>query len=333
MDRIPATLPGGRGRFGTRTAAALANDIVVATLRASGLNDTMTYSFADPADMERLGMTFEAGVLPVELINPLNSAQSVMRQSIIPGLLRSVAYNQARGVSDVQLFEMGTVFSTAEGRKKPKERQKVAGVLAGSLQRAGWNTAPVQLDFFDAKGVVENLVRELALFKVRFAPLSSEEAPFLQPGRAASIVAGGTALGWVGEIHPRACEAFEAKGPVAAFELDLGALQKSRNAARPYVDVPSFPPIEIDQAFVVDEDVTAERMGQVIKSAGGKLLESVQLFDVFRDAEKVGPGKKSMAFKLVFRSPERTLTSDEVEKTVAKLQAKVQGATGAEVRG
>ena len=154
----------------------------------------------------------------------------------------------------------------------------------------------------------------------------------MQPGRAASVTAGGTALGWVGEIHPKACEAFEAKGPVAAFELDLSPLQKSRNAARPYVDVPSFPPVEIDQAFVVDEAVSAERMGQVIQSAGGKLLESVRLFDVFRDADRIGAGKKSMAFKLVFRSPERTLTSEEVEKAVAKLQTKVQGATGAEVR-
>ena len=229
MDRIPPTLPGGRGRFGTRSAAALANDVVVATLRASGLNETMTYSFADPEDMERLGMRTEEGVLPVELINPLNSAQSVMRQSILPGLLRSVAYNQARGVEDVQLFEVGTVFSTAEGRKKPKERQKVAGVLAGSLQRDGWNTSAVALDFFDAKGVVENLVRELALAKVRFAPLSSEEAPFLQPGRAASVTAGGTALGWVGEIHPKACEAFEAKGPVAAFEFgSFGAAEEPK---------------------------------------------------------------------------------------------------------
>ena len=98
------------------------------------------------------------------------------------------------------------------------------------------------------------------------------------------------------------------------------------------MDVPSFPPVEIDQAFVVDEAVSAERMGQVIQSAGGKLLESVRLFDVFRDADRIGAGKKSMAFKLVFRSPERTLTSEEVEKAVAKLQTKVQGATGAEVR-
>ena len=332
MDRIEPTLPGGRGRFGTRTDAALANDVIVATLRGSGMNETMTYSFADPADMDRLGMALPEGQLAVELINPLNSEQSVMRQSIIPGLLRSVAYNQARGVEDVQLFEIGTVFTTAEGRKKPKERQKVAGVLAGSLQKAGWNTALVALDFFDAKGVVENLVRELALAKVRFAPISADEAPYLQPGRAASIVAGGTHLGWVGEIHPRALKAFEAKGPVAAFELDLGALQKSRNDARPYVEVPSFPPMEIDQAFVVAEEVTAERMMQVISSAGGKLLESVQLFDVFRDADRIGQGKKSMAFKLVFRSPERTLTSDEVERALAKLQTKVQGATGAEIR-
>ncbi len=333
MDRIPSTLPGGRGRVGVRSAEELVADKINATLRACGLNETMTYSFAEPGDIERLRMDAEGLGLPVELMNPLNADQSVMRQSIVPGLLRSVAYNQSRGVKNVQLYEIGMVFGTAEGRKKPKERRKVAGVMAGAMNEAGWNQASVAFDFFDGKGVLESLARELALPKLRFKALSAEDAPHLQPGRAAEMLSGGTVIGWVGEIHPLAADAFEATAPVVAFELDVAALVKSAQASRPYVDVPTFPAVSVDAAFVVAEDVTHERMAQCMVSAGGKLLESVQLFDVYRDEARVGAGKKSMAYALTYRAPDRTLTSEEVEKAHARLVQKVSAATGAEIRG
>ena len=335
MDLIPSTLPGGRGRFAVKTAdqkrIALLND----ALRASGMNETMTYSFADPKDLEKLRMDAEKLGLgqPVELINPMSVDQSVMRQSIIPGLLRSVSYNQNRGVKNVQLYEMGVVFAAAEGRKKPKERTKVAGVLAGAFGDKQWNNEPAPFDFFDGKGVVENICRELAVAKLRFKALSADEAPHLQPGRAAEVVAGGTVLGWLGEIHPLAVQAFDAEAPVVAFELDLDALLKSARPARDYVDVPAFPAVAMDVAFVVDEDVTCERLMQCMTSAAGKMLESATLFDVYRDEQRVGKGKKSMAFKLMYRVPDRTLTSEEVEKTHAKMLKKVAGATGAEIRG
>ena len=127
MDRIGSTLPGGRGRVGVRTEEQRIASLVNDTLRACGMNETMTYSFAEPSDIERLRMKADDLGDAVELLNPLNADQSVMRQSIVPGLLRSVAYNQSRGVKNVQLYEIGTVFFAAEGRKKPKERQKVAG--------------------------------------------------------------------------------------------------------------------------------------------------------------------------------------------------------------
>ena len=333
MDRIPSTLPGGRGRVGVRSDEELVVDKINATLRACGLNETMTYSFAEPSDVERLRMDAESLGLPVELMNPLNADQSVMRQSIIPGLLRSVSYNQSRGVRNVQLYELGMVFSVAEGRKKPKERRKVAGVMAGAMVDAAWNQASVPFDFFDGKGVLESLARELALPKLRFKALSAEAAPHLQPGRAAEMLAGGTVIGWVGEIHPLAAAAFEASAPVVAFELDVAALVKSCKPSRPYVDVPTFPAVSVDAAFVVAEDVTHEKLAQCMSSAGGKLLESVQLFDVYRDEQRVGVGKKSMAYALTYRAADRTLTSEEVEKAHARLVQKVSAATGAEVRG
>lgn len=333
MDRIESTLPGGRGRVGVRTEEQRIASLVNDTLRACGMNETMTYSFAEPSDIERLRMKADDLGDAVELLNPLNADQSVMRQSIVPGLLRSVAYNQSRGVKNVQLYEIGTVFFAAEGRKKPKERQKVAGVMAGAMHEAGWNRSEVAFDFFDGKGVLESIARELALPKVRFRALSAEEALHLQPGRAAEMMAAGAVIGWVGEIHPLAAGAFEANAPIVAFELDMAALVKAARPARDYVDVPTFPAVAMDQAFVVSEDVTHERMCQVMTSAGGKLLESVSLFDVYRDEERVGAGKKSMAYALTYRAADRTLTSEEVERAHERLVKKVCGATGAEVRG
>ena len=137
----------------------------------------------------------------------------------------------------------------------------------------------------------------------------------------------------MGELQPLAVAAYEAEAPVVAFELDMEALGRAARPARDYVDVPTFPAVTTDVAFVVDEDVTNERLMQCMSSAGGKLLAEAHLFDVYRDEQRLGAGKKSCAYGLVWRVADRTLTSEEVEKAQAKLVKKVCGATGAEVRG
>ncbi len=332
MDRVESTLPGS-AHAGGRTQTQDRAELVARTLRACGLNETLTYSLVPADDQERLRMPDDGLGEAVELLNPMSSEQSVMRRSIVPGLLRSLAYNESRGVFNVQLFERGVVFGAADGRKNPKERTRIAAVLAGAFHDKAWNDEPPALGFFDAKGVVENLVRELAVPRVRFKALSADEAPWLQPGRAAQVLSGGSVLGWVGEIHPLAARDFDVEGAVAAFELDEGQLLACATPQRPYVDVPEFPPVEADLAIVVDEDVAAERVCQCIESAGKKAhLESVRLFDVYRDERRVGAGKKSLAWRLVFRAADRTLTGEEVEKAYARIVKKVTGATGGEVR-
>ena len=334
MDLVPPTLPASPARVGALTEQQKLARLVNRTMTAAGLNETTTYSFADPNELAQLRMSPEALGLgePVELVNPMNAEQSVMRQSVIPGLLRSVAYNQAHGVKNVQLYETGVVFSAREGAKNPREKNKLAGVLAGAMGEPSWNASPAPFDFFDGKGVLESLARELALPKLRFKALSAEEAPHLQPGRAAQMLSGGSTIGWVGELHPLAVAAFEAEAPVVAFELDMEALARAARPARDYVDVPEFPPVTTDVAFVVAEDVSNERLMQCMTSAGGKLLADVRLFDVYRDEERVGAGKKSCAFALTWRAADRTLTSEEVERAQAKLVKKVCAATSAEVR-
>jgi len=298
-------------------------------LRACGLNETVGYAFGDVADPERVRMPLAGDELLVELLNPMSTEQGVLRRSLLPGLLRSVAFNQARGVEDVHLYEVGSVFFTAAGRKQPKERAMVGGVLTGSWNAAGWNDPRITLDFFDGKGIIESLVRELAIrrFKVRSAELAH-----LQPGRSAEVLVGGEVVGWLGEVHPAVLECFEAMGPVVAFEIDLTRLVRAASDARPFVDLPKFPAVELDLAIVVPEDVTAERVEQAITSAGGKLLDSVRLFDVYR-GKGIEPGSKSLAFELQYRSSERTLTTDEVESAHERLVRKVTGAVGGVLRG
>ncbi len=329
MERVESTLPAGRGRVGGLTREQSWRERVGETLRASGLNETMTYSFTDPVDLERLRHEIPEDEVVVELLNPMSAEQSVLRRSLLPGLLRSVSYNQRRGVADVHLYEIGSAFRTAEGRKQPKERTMVAGVLAGSWHRPAWNEPAEQLDFFDGKGVLENLASALGLdrFKVRAA-----EHPHLQPGRAADVLVGGEVVGWLGEVHPLVLDAYEAEAPVTAFELALAPLVRGAKDVKPYADVPRFPGVELDVALVVAEDVSAERVEQAIRSAGGKLLASVRLFDVYR-GEGVGEGRKSLAFELVYRAPDRTLTAEEVDATHERLVRKVCGAVGAELRG
>lgn len=328
MGNVVSTLPAGRGRVGGLTADQRRRERIAEALRGAGLNEAITWSFADPDDVARTGWEFGPEERPVTLLNPMSTDQAVMRFSALPGLLRAVAHNRRHGVADVHLYEIGSVWWTAPGRKLPKEREVLAGVLAGSWNRPGWNDAPAVLDIFDAKGVLASVVEELGIarFKVREA-----HVPFLQPGRSAEVLVGGDVVGWLGEVHPRVLDAYECAGPVAAFELQLKPLLKAARDVRPFVDLPRFPAVKIDLAIVVDEAVTAERAEQSIRSAGGKMLEDVRLFDVYRGAG-VGEGRKSLAFSLTYRDPERTLTDDEVAAAHDKVVRKATAALGAELR-
>ena len=184
----------------------------------------------------------------------------------------------------------------------------------------------------DLKGVVEELLDQMRVPKVRFRPAEGEGYAFLQPGRCAEVLSGGVVLGWVGEIHPDARDVYGIDIPVVAFELNLDALLSVAGSQEAYHEFSQFPSVEHDLAIVVDDSVTCEDLERRLRSAGGKLLVGVRLFDVYRDKERVGEGKKSMAFALTYRSDDHTLTSEEVEKTHQKLVTKVCKAVGGEVR-
>lgn len=328
MDKVQSQLPVASQHVGTRTPDQVLVEKIGLSLRAQGLNEATTFAFAAEKDMQLLGMTAAAGEEAVELINPINSDQTLLRMSLIPGLLHAVSFNHNHGVHDVQLYDMGTVFVTVEGLKQPRERPLLAAVLSGSWVKPGWNVSAQAIDFFDAKGIIENLARELCIADVRFVGLAAADAPWLAEGQAAEIRCGAQRLGWLGTIHPTAAAAFSADSPVIAFELEVEALLSCAQDVREFVAVPVYPAVELDLALVVDASLAAEELLQVARAAGGKLLAEVRVFDVFVDAEKLGAGKKSIALAFAYRSPERTLTSEEVEKLHAKVVRKLEAASG-----
>ena len=330
---ITPTLPAAKNHAGGLTVEQRRVRLIGQTLRACGLSETSTYCFADPNDLVKLGITDEGRGIPVKIINPLVADQSQMRQSMLPGLVRSVAYNLDHGVPNVALYEIGRVFYGHENTSQPDEPSFVAGVMAGKHADDAWNQKFGEYDFFDAKGAVESLLDALRLTKVRFKVAEPEQYPWLQPGRAAEVLSQGEVIGWVGNIHPANLQKVGVDVPIVAFELSVEHLLRLAKKELPYVDVPTLPGVTHDLAIVVDEAVTYEQLVQRITSAGGKLLADVRLFDVYRDRVRVGEGKKSMAFSLTYRAADRTLTSEEVEKAHEKLVNKVLRATGGEVRG
>ena len=332
MGRVEATIPAAKNHIGGLTREQKLTRKVGQILRACGLNETTTFGFAAPGDLEKIHMSADGRGVPVVLMNPLVAEQTEMRRSLLPGLLQSVAYNEAHGTANVHLYEIGSLFHGRENASLPRETQSVAGVLTGSWSDQTWNNTVDKLRFFAGKGIVEELLEQLRLPKVRFRVAEGEGYEFLQPGRAAEVLSGGTVLGWVGEIHPEAREAMDIDQIVVAFELDLDKLIKGAHNQENYHEFSPFPAVQHDLAIVVPDEVTCEDLLQRITSAGGKLLENVRLFDVYRDPARVGIGKKSMAFSLTYRSDDHTLTSDEVERAHSKIVTKVCKATGGEVR-
>lgn len=334
LGDIEPTLPAARNHQGGLSARQRTERKVGAILRACGLNETINYNFVPETDLARVRMEGREGTgEAVRLMSPMSADMAVMRRSLIPGLLRNAAFNQAHSVANIALYETGRVFFGRAGRAQPKEKTYLAGLLAGSWDDKRWNTDPAPLDFFDAKGIVEQLFEQLRIHPVHYSVPEAGTAGFAQPGRAALISAQGRQLGWVAQIHPQVSADFDVEGAVAAFEIDLDALLDMSSSAIEYHDVATLPPVSFDLALVVDEGVSYETLMAVIGKAGGSQLESARLFDIYRDPVNVGANKKSMAFALRYRCADHTLTSEEAEAMHTRLVKKVCAATGAQVRG
>jgi phenylalanyl-tRNA synthetase beta chain len=301
----------------------LAADVLV----GAGLCEAVTIPLVSPEAAARFSEE-----TPVVVANPLRSEESVLRPSLLPGLAAAAAYNAARGQADVALFEIGRVFLSPESASDapgtlPHEIEAVAGVLTGVERRT-----PIEpdraVDVYDAVGLVRALVGALGVADVRFVP---DVVPGLDPKASARVVAGERGVGVVGALSPGAAAASGLPDAAVAFELDLDALCGAARVDRQFRSPSSFPPSAIDLAFVVSDDVWADDVIATLRDAGGELLESVRTFDEFR-SEQLGEGRRSLAFALRFRAPDRTLTDAEIAEVRQRCIDAVTAAHAATLR-
>ncbi|HEX3049337.1 MAG TPA: phenylalanine--tRNA ligase subunit beta [Aggregatilineaceae bacterium] len=271
----------------------------------------------------------------VALANPISSDKTVMRHTLLAGLL-DIAADNARHTDRQKLFEVGPVYWPVEGEALPAEPVHLAIVLTGAREIEQWQ-GQVDLgvmDFFDLKGVIEGMLRELRVTgKVTYVP--ADHSTF-HPGRTAQLVIDGRVVGVFGEIHPLVRQAFgfgmDLSRPVLGAELDLVALMAQVMTLREINPVPEFPATYQDIALVVDGKTPAGDVEAAIREAGGALLEDVRLFDVYQ-GDPIPAGKKSLAYKLTYRAPDRTLKDEEVAKVHEKIARAAQKRLGAELRG
>ncbi|TML13632.1 MAG: phenylalanine--tRNA ligase subunit beta [Actinobacteria bacterium] len=290
-DRIVPTMPRAP-RSGALTARQRQRRRVRHLLADLGCTEAMPMPFLAPGDLERAGLDGRGLVIT----NPLAAEESVLRTSLRPGLLRSVAHNQSHRLHDVSFFEIGRVYAAgAVSDALPYEHERVSVILAG-------RTAPAAVDILD----------ELCRWSGTSFTLKASEPSGLHPTRSAKVYVEGEFLGEVGEIHPTVLDAYGIGGRVAWLDLDLdGLLDRAASATPTYRPVSRFPSSDIDLAFEVDDAVAVDDVEAVLRGAAGELLVDFWLFDVFRGAH-VAPGRRSLAFTLRLQAADRTLTDDEV---------------------
>jgi phenylalanyl-tRNA synthetase beta chain len=290
-----------------------------------GLSEAVTFSLVSPGDLAAAGLPPEG----IELENPLRAEESLLRPAILPGLLRAAALNAGHGLSNVGLFEIGHVFlPPPPGQTLPDEREHLAVVLAGLISRLP-HESDRPVDGHDAVGALEAVAEALALADWSLQP---GDVPGFATGRAAVVLADGTAVGAVGEVDPGVRSRLGLAVPVAALEVDLSRLLDAPRKERRAVTPSRYPASAIDLAFVLDEAVPAGAAQRTLRNTAGDLLEDVHVFDVFR-SEALGPNKKSLAFGLRFRAPDRTLTDEEVGGLRQRCIDAMAGEHGASLRG
>jgi phenylalanyl-tRNA synthetase beta chain len=317
-ERVGATIPRSPELGGLPEGYAFARRVRNSLVRV-GLREAKPLPFVSEDDLALMGDRDA-----IALANPLRAEEAWLRTRVLPGLLHTVARNQRWGARSVSIFEVGTVFRSAD----PVEERRQVGIALVGAAGEGWTADDRGFDVLDARGTVEALLEDLGVEGWSLGEPLGE--PF-HPGRSARVLLEDHPVGLVGELHPRKAASLDIEGRVAVAELEVEPLRAAASRRFRLVEVPRFPPIRRDLAFVVDEEVPAGAVQAALETAAGELLDHTLLFDVFRGGA-IPEGRKSLALALEFRAPDRTLTDEEVEPVIGTVVDRLRSELGAELR-
>lgn len=302
---IPTTMPNTSLNFHKIREAKVSNMGVKRLLTARGYNEAITYSFIEP----ELASKFEEEKGLIHLKNPISADMSVMRPSLVPGLLQALAHNQARQEHNVRLFEIGLSF--VKKNKGIVQEQMVAGLISGNRFSQNWSVKEESVDFYDIKGDIETIFAKHHIsHDISFKP---SDKPYLHSGQTATIYKKGEEIGYVGAIHPAMLKNLDIAGPVYVFELKYKSLQES--AIPKFKELSKFPSVRRDIAFVVDDNVLVQDITDTILATDSKNITEVLVFDVYK-GKGIEPGKKSIAIGMTLQDIDKTLTDNVINSKV-----------------
>ena len=313
-DNIPMTLPSTDIKGGYKPIQLLRNK-AHQTLMACGLTQVITYSLTSEEKATQFLSVPANRKDIVKLAMPMSEDRAYLRQSTIPQLLEVVRYNNARTMPNVAIYEIGKVYGQVEGQYR--EETKISGAVTGQLIASKWQGKVEAVDFYTAKGYVETLLTEMGHLNVSYQPVVADEYKEFHPGRSAVVLVNETVVGVVGQIHPELQHQLDLNDTYV-FELSLDALYELEVSKKGYEPIAKHPGMTRDIALVVDRGVLAEQLVQTIKKASNKLLQSVEVFDIY-EGKGVEEGKKSVAISLYYLDREKTLTDEDLQPTHQKV--------------
>ena len=331
-DNIPSTRPVGPIHAGGAPTARSAMDAARDIMTGQGFYETLSFSFSHPDFFDRLRLPDDSPLRnAIPILNPITDEFPILRTTLMAGLVDTVARNLSRKNEDLKLYEIGSTHHahSLPLTCHPEEVFWLCGAMVGRRDGTEWCHSRDMVDFFDAKGVVETVLSGLGIGKWT---VQASTAPWLHPGKQAEITVNGLTVATLGALHPAVQEAFGISRPVFVFKVNLsevGALAIA--ASQQYAAIPKYPAISRDLAIVLSDQIPAASVMSEVLIAAGPLLADSHLFDVYA-GERVEKGTRSLAFSLIFRSPDRTLTDEEVEAPFRSLIEHLAEKFGAKLR-
>jgi len=316
-DNVPVTLPQGAMDAEKSPLKQQLETLTRNELVAAGFAEVINYSLVAPQSCSHLNLSEgDPRLQQVRILNPLNEEQSVMRTSLVPSLLETVSRNLAYRSHDLRLFELRPVFYPVAGETGGRQELRLAAVLCGRQQPEGWAQSAADVDFFDLKGTAEQLLEALKIDQVDFNAEMSE--PYLHPGKSCAVMKDGIQLGTMGEVHPQVLATFDIDEPVFLLDFSLPELVAAAGSHPGFQPLSRYPDVSRDSALLIDENVPAKAIMDIVAKTKVKNIEDTVLFDIYQGAG-IPAGKKSLAIRVRYRSTEKTLTEEEVSKAHGKL--------------
>ncbi len=329
-DKIPLTLPKGppssEERIGSLSLEKKVSDIMI----HHGFYEVITYSFTSPRSYDFMGLKMDDPRRDyVQILNPLNENLSIMRTSLIPGLLETAHYNLSWKNTDIKIYELKKVFLPRRGDRLPMEVKFLSGVAVGMDRDLHWSSPQRQIDFYDMKGCLEDIFDALRIKGIKFR--KAEDIPYLHPGKASRILLGEEFLGEVGEVHPNVLNHFEINRKAYLFEINFELLAKYADETRRFQSLPKFPAVYRDLSIVIDEALEVERIEEAIWDFRQLFIDDVRLFDVYQGAP-IPQNKKGVSFRIRYQAKDRTLTDEEVNQYHEKVTSRLREIFKVELR-